>query len=164
MALHRRGWQVTVCERAPEPPAAGAGIVLAPNALRAFDAVGSDPTGPAVRAVPAAIGGFRRPDGDWLSRADTAALTARYGTLPLAVHRTALAAGLADALPAAAIRYGAAVTGVDDTTGGGRPVVHTTAGDLDADVVIAADGIHSAPRSAHFPDHKPVPTGVEARC
>ncbi|WP_251051515.1 NAD-binding protein [Streptomyces sp. ISL-86] len=107
-ALHRRGWQVTVCERAPEPPAAGAGIVLAPNALRAFDAVGSDPTGPAVRAVPAAIGGFRRPDGDWLSRADTAALTARYGTLPLAVHRTALAAGLADALPAAAIRYGAA--------------------------------------------------------
>ncbi|MFF1481226.1 FAD-dependent oxidoreductase [Streptomyces sp. NPDC058301] len=165
VALHRRGWQVTVCERAPEPSAAGAGIVLAPNALRAFDAIGFDATRAAGHAVPAAMG-LRRPGGDWLSRADTAAMAARYGHPPLAVYRPALAAALAAALPPGAIRYGTAVTAIDDADGvdggdgagggdgiGARPVVRTPAGDLPADVAIAADGIRSALRRQYFPDH-----------
>lgn len=155
VALHRRGWKVTVCERASEPTVVGAGIVLAPNALRAFDVVGFDATGAAGRAVPAAMG-LRRPGGDWLSRADTAVLTARYGRPPLAVHRAALTAGLAAALPVTAIRYGTAVIAVEaEGTAGAdsRAVVRTAAGELDADVVIAADGIHSALRREYFPDH-----------
>ncbi|MCX4545629.1 FAD-dependent monooxygenase [Streptomyces sp. NBC_01565] len=153
LALHRRGWRVTVCERAPGPTALGAGIVLAPNALRAFDAVGFDVTRVAGRAVPAAMG-VRRTGGDWLSRADTAAMAVRYGRAPLAVHRPALAEGLAAALPEDAIRYGTSVTSVAGGEGaGGRPVARTQAGDLTADVVIAADGIHSALRRQHFPDH-----------
>ncbi|MDX6764909.1 FAD-dependent oxidoreductase, partial [Streptomyces sp. F8] len=56
LALHRKGWRVTVCERAPGPASAGAGIVLAPNALRAFDAIGFDIGGAAGRALPAAMG------------------------------------------------------------------------------------------------------------
>ncbi|MEU2391257.1 FAD-dependent monooxygenase [Streptomyces sp. NPDC007369] len=150
VALHRRGWRVTVCERAPGPSAAGAGIVLAPNALRAFDTIGFDAGRAAGRAVPAAMG-LRRQDGRWLSRAETAALATRYGRPPLAVHRPALAAGLAARLPADAIRYGAAVTGVDSP--GGTPLVRTTAGELRADAVLAADGIHSALRRRYFPGH-----------
>ncbi|MFJ6050881.1 FAD-dependent monooxygenase [Streptomyces sp. NPDC092307] len=151
LALHRHGWRVTVCERAAGPAAVGAGIVLAPNALRAFDTIGFDITRAAGRAVPAAMG-LRRPNGRWLSRADTAALAARFGGPPLALHRSALAGALADALPATAIRYGVAVTSVDDATG--APVVRTDAGDLDgADLVIAADGIHSPLRHQYFPDH-----------
>ncbi|RSS49654.1 NAD(P)/FAD-dependent oxidoreductase, partial [Streptomyces sp. WAC06614] len=89
VALHRRGWQVIVYERTADGPALGAGIVLAPNALRAFDSIGLDSIGldPARatgRAVPAAMG-VRRPDGRWLNRADTRALTERYGRPPLAV-------------------------------------------------------------------------------
>lgn len=153
VALHRRGWRVTVCERSPQPSAAGAGIVLAPNALRAFDAIGFDAARAAGRAVPAAMG-LRRPDGRWLHRADTAALTARYGRPPLAVYRPALAEALSAALPAAAIHYGARVTCVDHEPGSpDAPVVRTSAGDLTADVVLAADGIHSGLRRAHFPDH-----------
>ncbi|RSS98175.1 FAD-dependent oxidoreductase, partial [Streptomyces sp. WAC05950] len=53
IALHRRGWRVTVCERAPEPPTTGAGIGLAPNALRALDAIGVDAARAAGSAVPA---------------------------------------------------------------------------------------------------------------
>ncbi|WP_314241688.1 FAD-dependent monooxygenase [Streptomyces kutzneri] len=151
VALHRHGWRVTVCERAAGPAAVGAGIVLAPNALRAFDTIGFDITRAAGRAVPAAMG-LRRPDGRWLSRADTAALAARFGGPPLALHRSALADALAAALPATAIRYGVAVTSVDDADG--SPVVRTDAGDLDgADLVIAADGIHSPLRRRYFPDH-----------
>lgn len=154
LALHRRGWRVTVCERAPGPPALGAGIVLAPNALRAFDAIGFDVTRAAGHAVPAAMG-VRRTGGDWLNRADTAAMAARYGRPPLAVHRTALAAALTAALPDGTVRYGVAVTAVErvDSPQGGGPVVRTPAGDLTADVVIAADGIHSALRRQYFPRH-----------
>ncbi|WP_328791912.1 FAD-dependent monooxygenase [Streptomyces sp. NBC_00273] len=151
VALHRHGWRVIVCERAAGPTAVGAGIVLAPNALRAFDTIGFDITRSAGRTVPAAMG-LRRPDGRWLSRADTAALAARFGGPPLALHRSALADALASALPATAIRYGVAVTSVDDADG--APVVRTDAGDLHgADLVIAADGIHSPLRRQYFPDH-----------
>lgn len=154
VALHRRGWRVTVCERAPGPSAAGAGIVLAPNALRAFDAIGFDPTRAAGRAVPAAMG-LRRSDGRWLNRADTAALAARYGRPPLAVHRSALAEALAGALPEGTIRYATTVTAVDGLDApDASPTVRTSAGDLDAaDLVLAADGIHSPLRRRHFPDH-----------
>ncbi|MER7468096.1 FAD-dependent monooxygenase [Streptomyces sp. NPDC097981] len=150
VALHRRGWRVTVCERSTQPSATGAGIVLAPNALRAFDAIGFDAGLAAGRAVPAAMG-LRRTDGRWLNRADASALAVRYGRPLLAVYRPTLADGLADALPDTAIHYGARVTGVDDAHG--TPVVRTSAGDLTADLVIAADGIHSPLRRAYFPGH-----------
>ncbi|MFF2785629.1 FAD-dependent oxidoreductase [Streptomyces sp. NPDC058049] len=152
VALHRRGWRVTVCERAPEPPVTGAGIGLAPNALHALEAVGVDVSRAIGGAVPATMG-VRRPDGRWLTRAGTADMVARYGTAPLAVPRPALTAALAAALPPSALRYGTEVTGVDDAQGR-RPAVRTAAGpDLPADLVVAADGIHSPLRRAHFPTH-----------
>ncbi|MFJ7591188.1 FAD-dependent oxidoreductase [Streptomyces sp. NPDC097617] len=151
VALHGRGWDVTVCERAPEPPVTGAGIGLAPNALRALDAVGVDVSRAVGGAVPAMMG-VRRPDGRWLTRAGTAQMTARYGRAPLAVPRPALTATLAGVLPPSALRYGTEVTGVDDAEG--RPIVRTAAGPgLPADLVVAADGIHSPLRRAYFPAH-----------
>ncbi|MGI5448276.1 FAD-dependent monooxygenase [Streptomyces sp. CA-243310] len=159
VALHRKGWRVTVCERAPEPSAVGAGIVLAPNALRALDAIGFDAGRAAGRTVAAAMG-VRRPDGSWLSHADTAEMAARYGRPPLAVHRRSLTAALAAALPAGTIRYGTAVTSVEQPDGnaarGGRrlPVVRTAGGaEPPADLVVAADGIHSPLRRRYFPHH-----------
>ncbi|MFF3427849.1 FAD-dependent oxidoreductase [Streptomyces sp. NPDC002602] len=159
VALHRKGWRVTVCERAPEPSTLGAGIVLAPNALRALDAIGFDAGRAAGRTTAAAMG-VRRPGGSWLSRADTAEMAARYGRPPLAVHRRSLTAALAAALPAGTIRYGCAVTSVEQPAGnagrGGyeRPVVRTAGGaEPAADLVVAADGIHSPLRRRYFPDH-----------
>ncbi|MFF1556253.1 FAD-dependent oxidoreductase [Streptomyces sp. NPDC058279] len=151
IALHRRGWRVTVCERAPEPPTTGAGIGLAPNALRAFDAIGVDAAHAAGSAVPTTMG-VRRPDGQWLTRTDTADMAARYGMPPIAVPRQALTAALAAALPPEALRYGVAVTAVHDATG--QPTIRTASGpDLTADLVVAADGIHSPLRRAYFPAH-----------
>ncbi|WP_405982659.1 FAD-dependent oxidoreductase [Streptomyces sp. NBC_00158] len=164
LALHRRGWRVTVCERAPEPPATGAGIGLAPNALRALEAIGVEAAHAAGSAVPALMG-VRRPDGRWLTRTATADMAARYGVPPIAVPRPVFTAALAAALPPEVLRYGTAVTGVDpaspdgtgpDGTGpaGGRATVRTAAGpDLTADLVVAADGINSPLRRAHFPAH-----------
>ncbi|MDJ0380372.1 FAD-dependent oxidoreductase [Streptomyces sp. G-G2] len=151
LALHRRGWDVTVLERAPEPPAAGAGIGLAPNALRALDAIGVDAARALGGAVPTTMG-VRRPDGLWLTRTRTADMVARYGVPPTAVPRPAFTAALAAALPPRALRYGTAVTAVDGAAG--RPTVRTAIGqDLRADLVVAADGIHSPLRRAYFPAH-----------
>ncbi|MFG2985964.1 FAD-dependent monooxygenase [Streptomyces sp. NPDC048258] len=151
IALHRRGWHVTVCERAPEPPTTGAGIGLAPNALRALDAIGVDAARAAGGAVPTTMG-LRRSDGQWLTRTGTADMAARYGMPPIAVPRPAFTAALAAALPPEAIRYGTAVTAVDDAAG--RPTIRTAVGpDLPADLVVAADGIHSPLRRAYFPAH-----------
>ncbi|MEX0167883.1 FAD-dependent monooxygenase [Streptomyces sp. LMG1-1-1.1] len=151
VALHRRGWSVTVCERAPEAPVTGAGIGLAPNALRALHAIGVDVTRVTGSAVPATMG-VRRADGRWLTRTGTAELAARYGMPPIAVPRPALTIALAEGLPTEALRYGTTVTAVDDA--GSRPVVRTDGGpDLPADVVVAADGIHSPLRRAYFPAH-----------
>ncbi|MER6678318.1 FAD-dependent oxidoreductase [Streptomyces sp. NPDC000983] len=151
VALHRRGWRVTVCERAPQPPATGAGIGLAPNALRALDAIGLDAAYAAGKAVPATMG-LRRSDGTWLVRETTAGMAERYGIPPIAVARPAFTAAIAAALPPGALRHGTEVTGVDDA--GDRPVVRTAGGpDLPADLVVAADGIHSPLRRAYFPTH-----------
>ncbi|WP_432753893.1 FAD-dependent monooxygenase [Streptomyces sp. JL2001] len=151
VALHRRGWHVTVRERAPEPPTAGAGIGLAPNALRALDAIGVDAAYAAGSHVPETMG-IRRADGRWLTRSGTAAMAARYGRPPIAVPRPALTAALAAALPPKTIRYGAEVTGVEDTEG--RPTVRTEDGPCGpVDLVVAADGIHSPLRRAYFPAH-----------
>ncbi|MEU9165327.1 FAD-dependent oxidoreductase [Streptomyces sp. NPDC048424] len=151
IALHRRGWHVTVCERAPQPPTTGAGIGLAPNALRALDALGIDAAHAAGTSVPETMG-LRRFDGRCLTRTGTADMAARYGIPPIAVPRPAFTAALAAALPPEALRYGTPVTAVDDATG--RPTIRTAAGpDLTADLVIAADGINSSLRRAHFPAH-----------
>lgn len=147
-ALSRRGWRVTVCERAPVLAGIGAGIVLAPNALRALDSIG---LGPEVSVGEPLAGplGLRTPDGAWLSR--TGATASRYGLPARAVHRGFLIDVLAAALPPGALRLGVSVSGVDDA--GGAVVVRTSAGDLSADVVVAADGLRSVLRRQLFPGH-----------
>ncbi|HTJ34653.1 MAG TPA: FAD-dependent oxidoreductase, partial [Dactylosporangium sp.] len=65
--LALRGWDVTVLERQPTLEAAGAGLSLWPNALRALDWLG---LGDRVRAAGAPItgGGLRTASGTWLTR------------------------------------------------------------------------------------------------
>ncbi|WDG31479.1 FAD-dependent monooxygenase [Streptomyces sp. CA-278952] len=150
VALSRRGWRVTVCERAPALTGIGAGIVLAPNALRALDSIGLGPELWAGDALPGPVG-LRTPDGTWLSRSDSGAMSTRYGLSARAVHRGFLIDALAAALPPNVVRPGVSVTGVADA--GGAVVVRTSAGDLRADVVVAADGMRSVLRGQLFPRH-----------
>ncbi|WP_308380020.1 FAD-dependent monooxygenase [Streptomyces sp. ISL-43] len=151
VGLSRRGWRVTVCERGSALTGIGAGIVLAPNALRALESIGLGPDPWAGDALPCQVG-LRTPDGTWLSRSDSGAVSARYGLSARAVHRGFLIDTLAAALPAGVVHLGVSVTGVDDA--GDAVAVRTSAGDLRADVVLAADGIHSALRGQLFPGHR----------
>ncbi|MGQ5261555.1 FAD-dependent oxidoreductase [Micromonospora sp. ZYX-F-536] len=160
LALHRRGWRVTVLERAHEPREIGAGLTLMANALRALDALG---LGPAVRRGEhaEAPGGLRDRHGRWLSRMDAAEMIRQLGTSALGVHRTTLHRILREALPASSLRTSAEVEHVD--SGPDRAEVHYRgpAGQqtLAADLVVAADGLRSRLRAQLWPQ---IPTPVYA--
>ncbi|MFC5802732.1 FAD-dependent monooxygenase [Streptomyces formicae] len=152
VALHRRGWEVTVLERAAALTPVGAGIGLAPNSQRALDTIG---LGDRVRSLAAwqGDGGLRTPGGRWLSRTDSAATAERFGGPLVLLHRAALVELLTSVLPDGAVRTGATATLADAGDDHRRAVVSTASGDLEADLVVAADGINSAVRRTLFPDH-----------
>jgi len=98
--------------------------------------------------------GLRRPGGGWLVRTDLGGLAARFGDPQFVALRADVVGLLAGRLPVGVLRTGVTVTGVDAGGAGRRPGVATSAGDLDADLVVAADGIGSRIRAALFPDHQ----------
>ncbi|MEU1215302.1 FAD-dependent monooxygenase [Streptomyces sp. NPDC005790] len=152
-ALHRTGWQVTVLERAPSLEPIGAGISLAPNSQRALDVIG---IGDEVRSLAAwqGDGGMRTPSGRWLARTDSAAAAERFGGPLVLLRRSALIDLLRARLPEDAVRTGTPARLVDPGRAGGSPaLVGTDDGDIEADLVVGADGIGSAVRTALFPRH-----------
>ncbi|KAA6223372.1 FAD-binding protein [Streptomyces albofaciens JCM 4342] len=162
VALHRQGWEVTVLERAAALEPVGAGIALAANAQRALDTID---VGDAVRgmAVPQFRGEIRTPRGRRLARTDNGAAVRRFGGPVVVTHRAELIALLAGRLPEGAVRTGAPAEVVDpgDPARPDHPArvrLPAPAGSarpshLTADLVVAADGIHSAARRALFPGH-----------
>jgi 2-polyprenyl-6-methoxyphenol hydroxylase-like FAD-dependent oxidoreductase len=152
VALRRQGWDVTVFERAPALEPVGAGLGLAPNALHALDAIG---LGDEVRRFSAVQGqgGVRRPDGRWLVRTELGAIAERFGDPQLMALRADLVDLLAAHLPPGALRTGVTVTDADPGDQARRARVTTSTGDVEADLVVAADGIRSPIRTALFPAH-----------
>jgi 2-polyprenyl-6-methoxyphenol hydroxylase-like FAD-dependent oxidoreductase len=141
------GWDVTAFERAASLEPVGAGLGLAPNGLRALDALGAgDPV--RAHAVDQELG-MRRPDGRWLLRSSSGRMVAdRFGDPIILLPRARLIDTLAGLIPPGVLSLRTEVTSV---SADGRVV---TAGDeLDADLVVAADGIRSASRAALFPGH-----------
>jgi 2-polyprenyl-6-methoxyphenol hydroxylase-like FAD-dependent oxidoreductase len=149
LALRRAGVGVTVYERAPELTEVGAGISLWANALRALDAIGA---GQAVRAVSLPLERFEfrvREGHTVVASFRAAAYEEKFGVAPFVamVHRAELVAALAGCLPAGSARYGFECVGVEphgERTGARFKNGHTD----EADVVIGADGIRSAVRTA----------------
>ncbi|KUL45011.1 FAD-dependent oxidoreductase [Streptomyces regalis] len=155
LGLRRVGWDVTVVEQAPVLADVGAGISLAANGIHALDALG---VGKAVRAAGRGqyTGGTRTPGGRWLVRMDGAAVERAVGTPIVGIPRAALHRALRAALPPESLVVGTEATGLD-LSDLARPRVTREGAPLDADLVIAADGVNSRLRAALFPHH-PGPT------
>ncbi|MFC4630915.1 FAD-dependent monooxygenase [Promicromonospora alba] len=148
VALRRIGWRATVLERAPELGEVGAGMSQAPNALRALAELGVEAEARAVGVPTCSASNLRRSDGRYLQRA-------RPGdpTPLLAFHRADLHRVLLGAVPADWLHTDAEVTDVRQDDGG----VTVVAGGAQhrADLVVGADGIHSAVRTVLWPDAEP---------
>ncbi|AEW98419.1 FAD-dependent monooxygenase [Streptantibioticus cattleyicolor] len=151
IGLRRIGWETTVVERAPVLDDAGAGISLAANGLRALDELG---VGTAVREASQGqySGGTRTPGGGWLARMDGAALERAVGTPIMGIPRSTLHRLLREALPAETLLIGSEAGSVERN---GPGTVRVACGDtvLEADLVVAADGVGSKVRRRLFPAH-----------
>ncbi|MET9452562.1 FAD-dependent monooxygenase [Streptomyces cinerochromogenes] len=151
LGLRRIGWEVRVAERAAALADAGAGISLHANGLRALDALG---VGAEVRAAarPQYTGGTRTPNGRWLARMDGTLLERELGSPIVGIPRAVLHRLLRAALPAECLLVGETVHTLDLSA---PDRVGVPLGDrvLDADLVVAADGVHSRLRGLLFPDH-----------
>ncbi|MFD8835167.1 FAD-dependent monooxygenase [Streptomyces griseofuscus] len=151
IGLRRIGWRVRVVERAAAPADAGAGISLHANGLRALDALGA---AAAVRAAahPQYTGGTRTPSGRRLAHMDGRALERALGTPIVGIRRSVLHRLLRERLPDDCPYIGATVPSLyrSGPTEVGVPLPD---GVMAADLVVAADGVHSRLRAQLFPDH-----------
>ena len=162
LALLRKGFKVTVLERVPELREIGAGFHCTPNGTKVLYELGLKEAVDKV-AVRLADRDIRlwNTGRAWKLPGHGADSEARYGAPYLTFHRGDLHAILAGAVQKAqpdAVRLNAKVTGFTQDAGGvalhleGLP-------DVRGDVLIGADGVHSAVRKALFGPDNPVFTG-----
>ena len=158
-ALVRRGLAVTVFEQAPALGEVGAGVFIFPNALRHLERMG---LGPALAAVGAPVGPgsqYCRKDGTVVGpilTADSRGWNGLYG-----MHRADLLEVLANGLPPGTVRTGHRCTGCDPD-GAGAVVSFANKERFGADVVIAADGLHSVLQRCVVAPEPPEYSGVRA--
>ncbi|MGW5472090.1 FAD-dependent monooxygenase [Streptomyces chartreusis] len=147
--LHRAGLSATVYEQAPALTEVGAGILLAPNAVRLLRRLGVMER-LLRRAVPLEWAWeFRRwADGSVLSVERLGRVCERlYGERTYTVHRADLLDTVRSAVPDEWVRLGRRCTAVE--AGPDGAVLHFADGSaVAADVVIGADGVHSVVRGA----------------
>ena len=158
-ALSARGVPVSVYDQAPALGEIGAGVFLTPNSVRHLERIG---LGPAVEKWGARVGTssrYFRHDGTPIAPVqvtDSSGWNATFG-----MHRADLVAILADAMPAQVVHTGHRCTGFEQDDNGAR-VSFSNGRVASADVVIAADGIHSELRPFVFPPSRPVFSGSVA--
>jgi 2-polyprenyl-6-methoxyphenol hydroxylase-like FAD-dependent oxidoreductase len=148
VALARRGLAAEVYEQAPVLEEIGAGVGLWSNALAALESIGL--SGKVTQlAVQVARQGIRRSDGAWLMCIPAEVMTARWGAGLVLVHRAELQQLLAAELDPEVIHLGARCTEVE--ANGDSAIARFADGrEVQADVLVGADGVHSVVRAALF--------------
>jgi len=158
-ALFAQEFQVSVYEQAPALGEVGAGVFLTPNSVRQLERV---ELGPAVERWGARVGpGSRyfRHDGSPIAPVqvtDSSGWNATFG-----MHRADLVELLAEALPDNVVHTGHRCTGFEQRDDVAR-VSFSNGAVAEADVIVAADGIHSELRPYVFPPSNPVFSGSVA--
>jgi salicylate hydroxylase len=165
LALIRFGFEVEVHEQAQALGEVGAGLQVSANGTRILFALGLEP---AIRAVAA------EPEGKQVRLWNTgqswklfdlgAESVARYGAPYLMLHRADLHRVLVQALERArpgTIHLGAKLTGYDEHADGVR-LRFADGRSAEGDVLVGADGVHSAVRAQRLGTDAPVFTGCMA--
>ena len=152
-ALIAQGLRVAVYEQASALGEVGAGVYVTPNAVRHLERVG---LGPAVESWGARVGTgscYFRHDGTSIGPVQVTDATGWNATFGM--HRADLVEFLAANLPAGTVYTGHRAVGFEQN--GDMACVKFANGVIvEADVVVAADGIHSELRPHVFPPSKPV--------
>ena len=158
-ALIAQGLRISVYEQASALGEVGAGVYVTPNAVRHLERVG---LGPAVEKWGARVGPashYFRHDGTPIAPvqvSDASGWNANFG-----MHRADFVDFLAANLPAGIVHTGHHAVGFEQNGDTAR-VKFANGATAEADLVIAADGIHSELRPYVFPPSKPVFHGTVA--
>ena len=158
-ALAAQGFAVAVYEQAPAIGEIGAGVFLTPNSVRHLRRIGLQP---AVEKWGARVGPgsqYYRHDGVPIAPVqvtDSSGWNATFG-----MHRADLVEMLASALPAGAVHTGHRCIGFEQYGNLAR-VSFANGASAEADIIIAADGIHSELRPHVFASSQPVFSGSVA--
>jgi salicylate hydroxylase len=162
LSLLRAGFDVALFEQAPAFGEVGAGIQISPNASRILHRL-VPPAALAQHAVrPKATHQRRWQDGRTLQYAELgAAVEAAFGAPYYHFHRADLLLTLAAAVPPARAHFGRRFAGFEER-GETIELRFDNGASFAADLVVGADGIHSAVRTALFGPEKARFTGCIA--
>jgi salicylate hydroxylase len=149
-ALRQHGIDVAVFERAAQLGEVGAGIQLAPNAVKVLRALGLEAPLRAVSSEPVSFASLAFDDARLRFREPMQGpYAAQYGAPYLMAHRADLHRLLCGKLPDSAVRLDARCTGVANRNG--LAVAEFADGsEVEADIVVGADGINSTVRECLF--------------
>jgi salicylate hydroxylase len=149
IALEKAGFEPLVLERSEELAEVGAGLGLSANAMKAMEHLGAAGhiravSIPTVQNVWRGLGG-----NELIFVAQYAAMTDRYGDHYYCAHRADLLDALVAQVPAERVRLGARVVGVSEGRDHAR-VQLESGEELEADLVVGADGLRSQVRATLF--------------
>ncbi len=151
IALHARGIDATVAERADQLRPLGVGINLLPHAVAELDRLGLGPALADIAVAPHSIG-FYDPHGALLFN-EPRGIDGGYGHPQLSVHRGRLQMVLLDAIRDRCgpdvVRTATAVRGFRETHD--HVSAMTDGGTITADILIGADGLQSDVRAQLHP-------------
>jgi salicylate hydroxylase len=159
LSLLRAGFDVHVYERATTLREVGAGIQVSPNASRVLHRLGLGDELAKMGVRPLAWHQRRWQDGRTLLRTPQAgAMEAAFGFPHYQTHRADLLNALLRAIPAERVHPGHRLTSLADH-GDRVEAAFDNGARVKADVLVGADGIHSAVRGILFGPHEPRFTG-----
>jgi salicylate hydroxylase len=151
-AMRQRGIEATVYERAPALGEVGAGIQLGPNAVKVLCALGLENALRRIAAEPANYVSLAWDDAHLRYREPMKGPYAdRYGAPYLMAHRADLHRLLCRLVSDAAVRLGKQCTSVSSADGGAI-AKFADGSQIEADVIVGADGINSTVRQSLFGD------------
>jgi salicylate hydroxylase len=155
LALLQAGFEVEVYEQAPELTEVGGGINMAPNATRVLRRLGLAEGLDREGVRPLGTHQRRWQDGRTLQRAPLNPLCEElYGAPHMTIHRADLLSVIATAFPAQRVHLGHRLVGLVDR-GDGAEAWFGNGARIIVDVLVGADGIHSAVRASLFGEEAP---------
>ncbi|MGA8817933.1 MAG: FAD-dependent monooxygenase [Xanthobacteraceae bacterium] len=147
LALDRRGAEVIVYEQSAGTSDIGGGLHLSPNALKALRVLGVEDAIIASGSEADFLTIRSWKSGRVISRMRPGSFRQQFGAPNVTVHRADLVDALRGALTSAEIRFGARCEAVEEC-GRGALARFADGREIEADIIVGADGIHSVVRNS----------------
>ena len=158
IALKTFGIKAEVYETAPQLGEIGAAVNTSPNANKALIAIG---VGDEIAAVGNSSPGIytrNMQSGEFLEFRDRRKTSAKYSAPYYSFHRADLLDALAGTIDPTSVHLGHRLTGIEER-GDVSALTFANGAQVEADLVIAADGVRSVVRQALYGDDDPTYTG-----